>query len=1161
MRKVYFILICLQFLYNESVAQLQISNYILSRDTTTHLVNLSNNSIDILYNNGIPISYNAGYLDLSSQQFKIKFMGIDYHSFNIHTDGQIQLGDENRYNTNPLTPYSNKALISPFATNGSTSILRLHYRLDGVSPNRVLVIEWEGISIPGYINNISKIQALLYESSNKIEFRYQHMISQYTNQTISCNTYLSNSSNSILFYDYATQISANTSSYTNQYITYNGPINGLSSASDSNQVQLTYTPGKFTLDTVRNIILAYDTLNATINLKWTIPVDTSHIKAFAIFSKSTNTPNEEYKLQYITSSSNDSTYIHNINFFEIVPGKKYSFLIKSISEASESISIQKEITLDSAKRYYWVGTNGNFGQATNWNTRADNTGQTRIAQNYYDILIIDGDSTYQGGNVELYLSRKENISGLRVINNTNLYLKNIKTTSFPKTDLSLIINPVEDQYLSIEKNSSITVEDNLSINSIGIRVNNPYFQKDTVQGDIIINKINSNNFFTLSDTDFFKVPLVMKGNIYNLANFNSNQYTLKVDSGANYYHQFKTTRGNIPYASWSKHSTIHIDSFTTNSNYPLNLDQTFGTIIWDCANQQSDINIDSNDPINDYIFNLSGDFILKNSNNNQLNLSDNNQMRKYLIKCENLKLISGNINISYSDAGEIEIHDSLINQNVNILNNDYYTCSFIINGTKKQYISKNFITPPHSEIAVNNNKNLTIGNGNDTLLINDFSKLTLKNGEILGQVIYGTDAKLNYEYTNDTLLINDNEFPQINGPSFVLLSNKINIFPFDRVISNELNITNNVENILLGNNKLTIGKDTITLGNINFESGCKIIGRVEKWVSPNSNFTLPIGDKLSAKYLSIIMPNKLSSSGSIEIEFVDSIATGALPNINFNNIHLNKINRNGYWRINALNGLDIGNNKMKAIFRDQHLEGVVNPNNLYILNRTNNISNWTLDTFQTKNITIDDAYFTIDSFSNYTFGEFAIGSDQTNPLPIKLLSFKGSNDYNINTLNWTTASEYNNYGYYIERLDLISKKFKEIGFQNSIGNTNEIRNYIFNDLSFSKNQSINYYRLRIKSINNEFEFSDVISINSGLSDEIKFFPNPVVDKIYFTLNNNYNIKNTNYEIYNLNGILIKSSNNTIDGNSLIIDVSNLNSGFFLLRLIDLKHEITFLKNP
>jgi hypothetical protein len=112
-------------------------------------------------------------------------------------------------------------------------------------------------------------------------------------------------------------------------------------------------------------------------------------------------------------------------------------------------------------------------------------------------------------------------------------------------------------------------------------------------------------------------------------------------------------------------------------------------------------------------------------------------------------------------------------------------------------------------------------------------------------------------------------------------------------------------------------------------------------------------------------------------------------------------------------------------------------------------------------------------------------------LPVILISFKGENEQNGNTLAWTTTSEINNSGFEIEK-SLDAKTFERIGFIDGNGDSKEINTYHFLD---PYPLSRTYYRLKQLDFNGKFEYSHVISVKKDGS-VIQIYPNPATDQFY-----------------------------------------------------------------
>lgn len=96
-------------------------------------------------------------------------------------------------------------------------------------------------------------------------------------------------------------------------------------------------------------------------------------------------------------------------------------------------------------------------------------------------------------------------------------------------------------------------------------------------------------------------------------------------------------------------------------------------------------------------------------------------------------------------------------------------------------------------------------------------------------------------------------------------------------------------------------------------------------------------------------------------------------------------------------------------------------------------------------------------------------------LPIELLYFKGSEQRSENILNWSTATEYNNERFTIEKSkDGID--WEPVAIVPGAGNSSNQRFYTASDHRVDK--IINYYRLKQTDYDGKFDYSDIISIDN-----------------------------------------------------------------------------------
>ena len=105
------------------------------------------------------------------------------------------------------------------------------------------------------------------------------------------------------------------------------------------------------------------------------------------------------------------------------------------------------------------------------------------------------------------------------------------------------------------------------------------------------------------------------------------------------------------------------------------------------------------------------------------------------------------------------------------------------------------------------------------------------------------------------------------------------------------------------------------------------------------------------------------------------------------------------------------------------------------------------------------------------------------PLPIELISFNGLNDNSKNLLTWSTASEYNNDFFTIER-SIDGNNWEIVSIIDGVGTSTSIMNYSYLDYTFTKN-SINYYRLKQTDFNGQYKYSSIIAIDNQATKYIK----------------------------------------------------------------------------
>ena len=164
-----------------------------------------------------------------------------------------------------------------------------------------------------------------------------------------------------------------------------------------------------------------------------------------------------------------------------------------------------------------------------------------------------------------------------------------------------------------------------------------------------------------------------------------------------------------------------------------------------------------------------------------------------------------------------------------------------------------------------------------------------------------------------------------------------------------------------------------------------------------------------------------------------------------------------------------------------------------------------------------------------TFGGLSIGSAT---LAVELLSFTGKTTEGANLLSWTTASETNNKGFQVERLNQETQDWDALGFKTA---NQKASNYEFTD---DAPLSTSYYRLRQVDNDGHETLSKVLSVQRKNKEKLNVYPNPVSNVLTIG-----NAENEDFQIHNLLGQMVLSGKNTQR-----IDVSELPKGAYFLKI-------------
>ena len=364
-------------------------------------------------------------------------------------------------------------------------------------------------------------------------------------------------------------------------------------------------------------------------------------------------------------------------------------------------------------------------------------------------------------------------------------------------------------------------------------------------------------------------------------------------------------------------------------------------------------------------------------------------------------------------------------------------------------------------------------------------------------------------------------------------------------VSNNLSLESGILNI--GSNILTVGTSTSNIGTVAPDGSGNVNGTLRRFVSISTGiYNFPVGTIIK-RLASINFTTAPTSAGSLSITFIKAIpGNTGLPLLQ-GSIDVNKVADSGYWNVIAADGLAGGT--YSPSFTATDFGGINNFATLVLLKRANIASPWVLNGNHITTTGSNVQPLLQRSGVTTGFSQFGVGSDSVgNPLPLKLLNFDGNQSLLSNNLEWITTSEISISGFEVERLSA-SGKFIKIGQLAAMNKFSEMNQYSFNDNSFDREISQSYYRLKIVSFDQSFEYSRTISIKNDLRKfSATLAPNPSSGNFVFSMNTIKN-ESINLKLMDITGREIL--NKTIIADQEILnqefDQTGLAKGIYFLR--------------
>lgn len=237
------------------------------------------------------------------------------------------------------------------------------------------------------------------------------------------------------------------------------------------------------------------------------------------------------------------------------------------------------------------------------------------------------------------------------------------------------------------------------------------------------------------------------------------------------------------------------------------------------------------------------------------------------------------------------------------------------------------------------------------------------------------------------------------------------------------------------------------------------------------------------------------------------------------------------------------NTGLNATLRFNYFDAELNslPENLLTLWKRDINNNWDDHGFTARNTSSNYVELTgIADFSRWTL------STPGNPLPVKFILFNTKCNTGNVSLNWKTAFEQNSSYFEVQRSqDAIS--WSAIGNVPAAGYSTNERSYSFNDLS--PLPATAFYRIAEFDISGRNQFTGIIRNNCAQPEDIQWWPNPVVDKLYIVIGSTQR-ETAVINIYNAKGALVAKQQAALltGSNQLTVDMKQLTAGLYFVSI-------------
>jgi len=171
-------------------------------------------------------------------------------------------------------------------------------------------------------------------------------------------------------------------------------------------------------------------------------------------------------------------------------------------------------------------------------------------------------------------------------------------------------------------------------------------------------------------------------------------------------------------------------------------------------------------------------------------------------------------------------------------------------------------------------------------------------------------------------------------------------------------------------------------------------------------------------------------------------------------------------------------------------------------------------------------------------------------LPVDFIDFTASYRDSKVFLSWSTATEFNNALYIIEKSEN-GNEFYSIGSVKGVGSSEAEHSYAFSDLTSASVSGTLYYRIKQVDVDGKFDYSDVKSVKIQTLNSLKavsFYPNPVKDVVNLSLSNPADVI-LSYSVFDNTGKQVLGGKTAGASNKAELNLSALSHGQYIVSLV------------